>query len=182
MAWIISLVLIAISAAVAYTFGKRSSPAQQQINELESIVLEKEAELQQYKKQVTSHFEQSAKLFGKVTEEYQALYHFMANSSQSLAGEQPFKTALPQSDTKAIEGSFKGSDTFSDEQYYHAHDYRIKNEEEQKPSASADVVQLKKSKEEKVDDDSDHPALDYAIKEKGVINHNSLNMENVKSK
>jgi len=187
MEWLVAIAIAAVAAFIAYNFGKSQAPAQRKINELENLVLEKDAELQKYKTQVSSHFEKTADMFGKVTAEYQALYQHMANSSLELSGAQPFKNALENQSYEAppppqLETEFNGEDTFSNESLYKAHEYRNQREETvetetQKEDNSADIIHLDKKKES-----SSGPALDYAIKERGVINHNSLNMENVKEK
>jgi hypothetical protein len=191
MEWIVGLIVVAVTAVVFYQLGKNQSPAQQKIEELESAVVHKDAELQRYKQQVTEHFQQTAHLFGKVTQDYQALYQHMANSSQSLVGAQPFKAALEnQNLTSSIDAlyhksatteSFHGEDTFSNEHLYRAHEYRNRPEEASTDTSDSDdssdnVIHLDKNKESDA-----APPLDYAVKEKGVINHNSLNMENVKT-
>ncbi len=195
MEWIAGLAIIVATAVIAYTMGKNQAPSKRKIDELENLVVEKDNELQQYRQKVNHHFEKTANLFGKVTEDYQALYQFMAQSSEHLVGAQPFKNAMEHKPaTGQIETEFKGEDTFSSEQFYRAHEYRNRDEsdntsesvdkehddtvrEAQKDSKeySADIIHLDKSNE------SEDRPLDYAIKEKGVINHNSLNMDNVKT-
>lgn len=195
MEWIAGLAIIVATAAIAYTIGKNQAPSKRKIDELENLVVEKDSELQQYRQKVNHHFEKTANLFGKVTEDYQALYQFMAQSSEHLVGAQPFKNAMEHKpSTEQIDTDFKGEDTFSTEQFYRAHEYRNQDEaeanaevtEKQQDDAvreatkdakehSADIIHLDKS------NDSEDRPLDYAIKEKGVINHNSLNMDNVKT-
>ncbi|PCI68025.1 MAG: hypothetical protein COB38_09165 [Gammaproteobacteria bacterium] len=82
---------------------------------------------------------------------------------------------------------------FDANRLYNAHDYRNKVEEEKVEESDVSdpnyspfsdhldkqdnkVVEINSAKEDK-----DAQALDYAIKEKGVINHNSLDMEGVKN-
>ncbi|MEE4244921.1 MAG: DUF1043 family protein [Kangiellaceae bacterium] len=191
MEWLIGLILAGAAAAIAYNLGKQNGPSQQKIDELEQLVLEKDAELQRYRSKVSDHFETTANLFSKVSADYQALYQHMADSSQSLIGAQPFKVGLQQQPSAAIptlEANFKGQDTFSDESLYNAHEYRNQPEdaaETEQPKAapvvsaednSADIIHL-----DQATADKEHPPLDYAVKEDGVINHNSLNMDNVKT-
>ncbi len=190
MEWVAVVLLMAITGVVAFLIGKNRAPEHTKVTELENLIVEKDAEIQQYRERVSKHFEQTANLFGKVTQEYQALYQHMANSSQALIGAQPFKAALENSSAPPeLESDFKGEDTFSNESFYKAHEYRNQDvsdeveqedepvKEEIKPETTADIIHLDKAK----DESSSGPALDYAVKEKGVINHNSLNMENVKT-
>ncbi|NVJ49288.1 MAG: DUF1043 family protein [Gammaproteobacteria bacterium] len=189
MEWLIVLIAIAGAAGVAFQLGKRQSPSQRKIEELENLVVEKDRELQNYQAKVNHHFEKSADLFSRVTNNYQELYQYMAKSSEMLGGAPVFKNALENQSTAHFsqipnnpEAPFNGEDTFSNESLYRAHEYRNEPEEIEpeetvaEEEASADIIHLDKQKETKGE-----PPLDYAVKEKGVINHNSLNMDNVKT-
>jgi len=84
---------------------------------------------------------------------------------------------------------------FDANRLYNAHDYRNKVEQEKEeveesnvtePNYSSFAGQHDKQDNKVVEinsakEDKDAPALDYAIKEDGVINHNSLDMEGVKN-
>ncbi|MGB5444745.1 MAG: YhcB family protein [Psychromonas sp.] len=50
------------------------------------------ADLEQYKAQVTNHFNDSAKLMGEVASSYQALYKHMAGQSQTLLSDSDIET------------------------------------------------------------------------------------------
>ena len=63
------------------TLGRKQKAAQQK--ELDNS----KADLQQYKAQVNSHFNDSAKLMGEVASSYQALYKHMAGQSKTLLSE-----------------------------------------------------------------------------------------------
>ncbi len=69
-----------------FTLGTKQKAAQQK--ELESS----KAELEEYKAQVTSHFNDSAKLMGEVASSYQALYKHMAGQSQTLLSDSDIET------------------------------------------------------------------------------------------
>ncbi|NVJ61415.1 MAG: DUF1043 family protein [Gammaproteobacteria bacterium] len=188
MEWVILLIVFVGATAFAYSAGKKQSPAQQKIDELESVIVEKESQLQSYQQKINHHFERSANLFSKVTDDYEKLYQYMAQSSESLGNAQVFKRALENKPSIAVPTSepeeFNGEDTFSDENLYRAHDYRnqetIDEEESKEESSTADIIQLEDKKPSSESKKGQAP-LDYAIKENGVINHNSLNMENVKT-
>ncbi|MCO7224022.1 YhcB family protein [Pleionea sp. CnH1-48] len=181
MEWLVTLVLVALAATIGYLVGQRRSPDQEKFKQLENLVLEKEAESEEYKEKVAAHFEKSSELFSKVTNDYQALYEHMAKTSQQLSKQKTFKPALEANtaDTGLTHESHKedtSSAAFNTDTFYNAHEYR--NQDEQEPEetpnqASADIIQLDAARE-----DSEQP-LDYAIKAKGVINHNSLEQEDV---
>ena len=207
MEWVAGIVVLAITAVVAFTLGKGRSASQRKIDELEQLIIDKDSELQKYRQQINTHFEKTANLFGKVTQEYQNLYQYMAQSSDALADAQPFKHSLEhrknqmnmgyQPNDMHADSDFHGEDTFSNESFYRAHDYRNEQSEpaakENPPEESSDnIIHLDQSKDETKqgekqtkkaanDNDKEAPPLDYAIKDKGVINHNSLDMDNVKT-
>ncbi len=85
-----------------FTLGTKQKAAQQK--ELESS----KAEMEQYKAQVTNHFNDSAKLMGEVASSYQALYKHMAGQSQTLLSDsdieiQPFPQLKTASEKKPEE-------------------------------------------------------------------------------
>lgn len=117
------------------------------------------------------------------------------NPTQSVESSASSSTPLEVGPySKLKRNSDKG--IFGPDQLYNAHDYRNNSIDEKqlsnKDNAAEDitipafvekqdqqdnkVVEIHSAKEEK-----DSHALDYAIKEKGVINHNSLDMEGVKN-
>ena len=113
----------------------------------------------------------------------------MAASSSQLCATPTFQ-ALPQTESEALEPtSNRAHKTNQDEanlfdakSLYNAHDYRNKEEAletvtDQSVIDEADnIVDIEAAKEER-----NEPALDYAIKKEGVINHNSLDIDGVKT-
>ncbi len=187
---ILSAIGIIVAAVAGFIFGKKNSS-----NEVEKIRLEQElknktTELEAFHSKVNNHFEKTAELFNHVSDSYQSLYDHMAKSSTQLCASQTFqvlpKTTESDSETVAnpVLSQNPGSDTPSDELFdadhlYQAHEYRNLNEEESPEKSDVTdnkVVEIATAKE-----NHDAQALDYAIKEKGVINHNSLDVEGVKN-
>lgn len=111
------------------------------------------------------------------------------NQAQSVSNkaETPLE-AGPYSKLKRV--SDKG--IFDANRLYNAHDYRNKVEQEKEEieefdASEPDYSSFEKKQDNKVveissaKEDKGAQALDYAIKEKGVINHNSLDIEGVKN-
>jgi len=172
---------------------------------LESELKEKQEELDAFRNKVSSHFETTANLFNQVSDSYQSLYDHMAVSSNQLCSTPSFQS-LPKSKPTSSDNTedsitnpnpthksnTDAVDMFDANNLYNAHGYRNEAEEpkEEKseediaigfpsindPAASNKVVDIETAK-----DDKSEPALDYAVKDEGVINHNSLDMNDVKS-
>jgi len=183
---ILSAIAIIAAATAGFLFGKKHSSNEEEKNRLEQQLKEKSAELEAFHSKVNTHFEKTAELFNHVSDSYQSLYDHMAKSSTQLCASQTFQV-LPKStetleETEAnpvLKQSAKDGELFDADHLYNAHDYRNKDAEETVEELPVDdnkVVEIASAKE-----DSDAQALDYAIKAKGVVNHNSLDVEGVKN-
>ncbi|MCW8997614.1 MAG: hypothetical protein OQK04_02705, partial [Kangiellaceae bacterium] len=125
--------------------------------------------------------------FNQVSDSYQSLYDHIASSSNQLCSAPSFQT-LPKSEQDALESkqnpvhanAGNSEHMFDANKLYNAHDYRNQAEEqveEETPIVDSDkVVDIETAKE-----DRNEPALDYAVKKDGVINHNSLDVDGVKT-
>lgn len=188
---ILSAVGIIVAAVVGFILGKKNSSNEIEKNRLEQQLKEKTSELEAFHSKVNTHFEKTAELFNHVSDSYQSLYDHMAKSSNQLCASQTFqvlpKTSDGQIDTSStpatnmnIERNKTDSDLFDADHLYQAHEYRNQEVKEELPEETAlkdnKVVEIASAKE-----NQDAQALDYAIKKKGVINHNSLDIEGVKS-
>ncbi len=190
----LSILGIIVGALVGYFIGKKYSTSELEKNRLEQALKEKTAELETFHAKVNGHFEKTAELFNHVSDSYQSLYDHMAKSSTQLCAGQTFQT-IGKSEEAVIESpapeetpktspklkqSKDESELFDADHLYKAHDYRNQEEkaaDEDKPADEDNkVVEITSAKDEL------DQALDYAIKEKGVINHNSLDIEGVKTK
>ncbi len=188
---ILSAVGIIVAAVVGFLFGKKNSSNEVEKNRLEQQLKEKTSELEAFHSKVNTHFEKTAELFNHVSDSYQSLYDHMAKSSTQLCASQTFqilsKTTEPQLEPGTAPVLSENSDVhaadsglFNADQLYQAHEYRNQTVEEETIDAPQTtdnkVVEIASAKE-----NQDAQALDYAIKEKGVINHNSLDIEGVKN-
>ena len=189
MEYISVLIGIIAAAAVGFLFGRNFSSGEQEKNRLEAELKEKAEELEAFRSKVTNHFEKTADLFNHVSDSYQSLYDHMASGSSQLCATPTFQ-ALPQTDNDSLESkpnpahktNQDEANLFDAKSLYNAHDYRNQAEEEEESieqpelKDSADIVDIEVAKE-----DRNEPALDYAVKKDGVINHNSLDVDGVKT-
>ncbi len=177
---------ILVAAGAGFLMGRSFSSDAQEKSRLENEVKEKQAELDAFRNKVTSHFEKTADLFNQVSDSYQGLYDHIAKSSNQLCSAPSFQS-LPDTEKQAklnaipeTPAASKDENLFDDNKLYNAHDYRNHEEETvEEPNAQDDDEKVVSF--ESVKEDKNEPALDYAIKEKGVINHNSLDVDGVKS-
>lgn len=186
---------IVVAAIVSFLFGKKYSSNEVEKNKLEQQLKKKTLELDAFHSKVNTHFEKTAELFNHVSDSYQSLYDHMAKSSTQLCASQTFHVLSKSSDTlneptqtttsqTDVENLKIDADLFDADHLYQAHEYRNKEAEKSNPANDVDekeftdskVVKIAKAKEQQ-----DAQALDYAIKAKGVVNHNSLDIEGVKN-
>jgi len=189
---ILSAVGIIVAAVAGFLFGKKHSSSEVEKNRLEKELKEKSAELETFHSKVNTHFEKTAELFNHVSDSYQSLYDHMAKSSTQLCASETFQVLPKTSESAAdkithttpsetpVEEKEKKAELFDADHLYKAHEYRNQTSDEEKTEEvkfnDNKVVEIATAK-----DNQDAQALDYAIKEKGVINHNSLDVEGVKN-
>ncbi|AYA42016.1 DUF1043 family protein [Xenorhabdus nematophila] len=105
MTWeyaLIGLIIGFIVGALAVRFG--SSKLRQQ-NALQAELEKNRAELEEYRKELVSHFAHSAELLDNLARDYRQLYQHMAKSSNELMPnmsiqDNPFSYRLSESDTE----------------------------------------------------------------------------------
>ncbi|OTA19299.1 cytochrome D ubiquinol oxidase subunit III [Xenorhabdus beddingii] len=91
MTWeyaLIGLIIGFIVGALAARFG--SSKLRQQ-NELQAELEKNRAELDEYRKELVSHFSRSAELLDNMARDYRQLYQHMAKSSNELTPDMPIQ-------------------------------------------------------------------------------------------
>jgi len=193
--------LMVIIAVAGFFAGRYFAPNQQEINDLNNQLAEKDAEHQKYREQVAEHVAGSARKFNKITQEYRELYEHLATGAHDLcerraiprelstthvnilAVESPSSAPQLESDTSetseptVVDVSKAGLSPISQTNQAIL-DEHISNKDSAKDSA--DIINLDEQRVEPTDEDLS-PAKDYAVKEKGVINHNSLNRDDVKT-
>jgi len=94
--WIIAAAALAVGALIGYLIG-RSGDAEQQKRKLEEELTATRQEMDKYKQDVTSHFEQTASLVNELTDNYRKVHQHLASSAQALCPGQPAGSALKAS-------------------------------------------------------------------------------------
>lgn len=92
MSAVLSIILIVLAAVVAFFVGRwhgLSTGSKELTQELES----KDKELDELKSGVNEHFDETARLFSNLTEEYKTLYQHLASSANKLS-DKDFKLKL----------------------------------------------------------------------------------------
>ena len=194
------ITLVVIVVAIAGFFaGRFFAPNQQEIQDLTNQLAEKEASHQKYREQVAEHMAGSAQKFGKITQEYRELYEHLSSGAQELCERRAIPRELstshvnilavespssaPQIESVAEPAEPSVVDVVSTNlSPISDTDQAILDEHNSQEQESADIIDLETQRNE-MNDESEvaAPAKDYAVKEKGVINHNSLNRDDVKT-
>ncbi|MET1255786.1 YhcB family protein [Aliikangiella maris] len=197
MEYLYVLITAAVAGFIGFLIGRNISGSVQEKSRLENSLKEKQDELDAFRNKVTNHFEKTADLFNQVSDSYQSLYDHIAKSSNQLCASSTFQLlpqnakeqqkvsaeSLPPTPNPVHEQNTASNQLFDSNRMYNAHEYRNQPKEEDESAEetldTSKVVDIGSAKEDKKDPAG--PALDYAVKAKGVINHNSLNDENVKN-
>ena len=193
----IGLLLIAVAVA-GFFAGRIFAPNQQEIKDLTNQLAEKEQAHQEYREQVAEHMAGSARKFSKVTQEYRELYEHLATGAQDLCERRSIPRELstshvnilavesPATEPKLEAAADVGEPTLVDVSSTNLSpisdvDQAILDEHNSSQE-SAEVIDLDTQRTETTEGESEAaPAKDYAVKEKGVINHNSLNRDDVQT-
>ncbi|KGK43112.1 hypothetical protein LH51_02075 [Nitrincola sp. A-D6] len=94
--WIVAVVALVVGVLIGYLLGKSGS------NKVKSKRLEEElhgsrAEMDRYKEEVTSHFEQTAALVNELTDQYRKVHQHLATGAQNLCPDQQAGRSLQSS-------------------------------------------------------------------------------------
>lgn len=177
------------AAAGGFYFGRHLSSDAKEKQRLEAELIQKSEELDSFRNKVNTHFEKTADLFNQVSDSYQMLYDHMAKSSAQLCASPSFRS-LPNAGANYAQTSnelktdLEFEKVFDANNLYNAYTYRNQEnpshladetDNENQADEPSNIVDIESAK-----DDKGQPALDYAIKAKGVINHNSLDNDNIK--
>ncbi len=94
--WIIAIVALAVGVLIGFLMGKSGS-SEAQRKTLEAELNGSRAEMDRYKKEVTSHFEQTATLVNELTEQYRKVHQHLATGAQALCPDQAAGRSLQSS-------------------------------------------------------------------------------------
>lgn len=194
----LSVLFVVIAAVVGFFAGRWFAPNQQQIKDLENSLAEKEAVHQKYRENVAEHIAGSARKFNQITQQYRELHDHLASGAQELCERRAIPRELstshvnilavesPTSDPKLSSAGKSGEPNIVDVSnpglsQLSQSNQAILDEYLEPDQTSADIISLDAQRQEASHQEGSNPgpAKDYAIKEKGVINHNSLNRDDV---
>lgn len=102
--WIIAIVALAVGVLIGFLMGKSGS-SETQRKTLEDELNGSRAEMDRYKTEVTSHFEQTASLVNELTEQYRKVHQHLATGAQNLCPDQAAGRSLQSSLQPKLEKS-----------------------------------------------------------------------------
>lgn len=115
--WLILASMLAVGILFGFFIGRsKGDTSAPKLRELEDKLSAANEEMQEYRTQVSQHFEKTATLFNQLTNDYREVYEHLAQSSEQLCGEQVAKLKSLTSDRNVLEGNkveSTGSETAS---------------------------------------------------------------------
>ncbi len=103
--WLILASMLAVGVLVGFFIGRsKGDTSAPKVQELEESIAQANQEMQEYRGQVTGHFEKTANLFNQLTNDYREVYEHLAKSSEQLCGDQVAKLKGLTAETKVLEG------------------------------------------------------------------------------
>jgi len=103
--WLILASMLAVGVLLGFFIGRnKGDTSAPRVKELEESLAQADQDMQQYRGQVTGHFEKTATLFNQLTNDYREVYEHLANSSEQLCGDQVAKLKGLTAETKVLEG------------------------------------------------------------------------------
>lgn len=107
--WIVAVVALAVGVLIGYLLGK-SGGNEVKRKHLEEELNSSKAEMDRYKQEVTSHFEQTAALVNELTDQYRKVHQHLATGAQSLCPDQQAGRSLQSSLQPKLEASTHDED------------------------------------------------------------------------
>jgi len=102
--WLILASMLAVGVLLGFFMGRnKGDTSAPRVKELEESLAQASQEMQQYRGQVTGHFEKTASLFNQLTNDYREVYEHLANSSEQLCGDQVAKLKGLTAETQMLE-------------------------------------------------------------------------------
>lgn len=195
MELITGLIIAVITFAAGLFIGKIASPNSRRIKELEASIEEGKQQHQTYKDKVAVHFSESANLFTDITEKYRSLYYHLSSGANDLCDRRNIPRELASShvnllavESPEIAHKLNGhgvpiipENDLDSESMAKDSAQELLNQNKIETTNSADIIDLDSQRSDKTVENTAQQAKDYAIKAKGVINHNSLNRDDVKT-
>ena len=95
MIWLTGIVCLALGVVLGVIFSKRSGRNTNRIKELESQIIAIEERHEQYKGDVSEHFDVSSDLIQQLTQSYKDVYQHLAMGAQDLCTSEVANKMLP---------------------------------------------------------------------------------------
>lgn len=87
--WGIGIITFAFGLGIGFAAAYALIPRGRRLRELEQELADARTTLEDYRGQVSRHFQKTAELFEDMTDRYRAVYQHMAQSARTLCEEQP---------------------------------------------------------------------------------------------
>ena len=101
--WMLFIVCAAAGLVVGFLAGRSSAPRQRRVEELAHERDAARAEAEHVRQEVSSHFEQSARMFGRLADDYRSFFEHFAQTAQNLGlSEGRARELLRQADPRLI--------------------------------------------------------------------------------
>jgi uncharacterized membrane-anchored protein YhcB (DUF1043 family) len=140
MVWLIGISCLALGVVLGVVFARRLNTTPTRVKELESQVKSLEQNHDQYKDDVSDHFNMSAELIQQMTESYKDVYQHLAMGAQDLCSGEVAEKLLPAGSDAVFENDTVGNSGFTPPK-----DYAAKQKPDQKGALSEEFG-LNKSK------------------------------------
>ncbi|MBL4820666.1 MAG: DUF1043 family protein [Gammaproteobacteria bacterium] len=146
MLWLIGIGCLALGVVTGVAFSSRLNGSPSRIKELENQVKSLEQRHEQYKDDVSDHFNTTAELVQQMTESYKDVYQHLALGAQDLCTGEVADKLLPAGSGTVFEDNTEEESGFNPPK-----DYAAKQKSDQK-GALAEDFGLEKSKSGNSDD------------------------------
>ena len=101
--WVLVAVAVAAALAIGFVAGRFSAPTQRRVEEMARERDAAKAEVESVRKEVNRHFEESARMFGKLASDYRSFFQQFTRTAQNLGlSEGHARSLLQQADPSLV--------------------------------------------------------------------------------
>ncbi|MCB1957260.1 MAG: DUF1043 family protein [Rhodocyclaceae bacterium] len=108
--WMVGIVSVILAGAVGFLLGRRGQGDRLRLTELEEEVERQKAEIAGYKRDVQSHFDQTASLFTSMAGNYRELFEHLSSGYEKLSGGSARDLFRQRVDAVLLEGGASPAD------------------------------------------------------------------------
>lgn len=103
--WLVVVIAVAVVAAIAgFLGGRASAPSERRVRQMEQERDAARAEAGQVQSEVARHFEESARMFGRLADDYRTFFEHFARTAQNLGmSEGRARALLHEADPRLVE-------------------------------------------------------------------------------